>query len=132
VPSLVVPTMTPGVPGPQTEGMPPSAEPPADDGPPSPQWQQVQTLGVADVVMTILRARKTMPSATAAAVSRESHGGGFRVRVRLLEDTPSPGGDPGDLSDPGERKGEVAIFVARELGKDLADAFGGKDVIVLK
>jgi hypothetical protein len=107
--------------------MSPSTEPPTDDGAPSPEWRQVQILGVADVVMTILRARKTMPSATAAAVSRERHGDGFRVCVRLLEDTPSP-----DLADPGGSKGEVMIFVARELGKDLADAFGDKDVIVLK
>jgi hypothetical protein len=107
--------------------MSPSAEPSANDEAPSPEWQQVQILGVADVVMTILQARKTMPSATAAAVSRERYGGGFRVSVRLLEDTPSP-----DLADPGGSKGEVMVFVARELRKDLTDAFGDKDVIVLK
>ena len=55
----------------------------------SPDWQQVQTLGVADVVMTILKARKTMPLATAAAVSRTRHGDGYRVLVSLLEGQPS-------------------------------------------
>jgi hypothetical protein len=97
--------------------------------PPSPDWQQVQTLGVAEIVMTILEARKTLPSATAAAVSREKHGGGFRVRVSLLEDMPSP---DGDLQDQGRPQGVVAIFVARRLGQDLTDAFGDKDVIILK
>jgi len=97
--------------------------------PPSPDWQQVQTLGVAEIVMTILEARKTLPSATAAAVSREKHGGGFRVRVSLLEDIPSADGDP---QDPGRPQGVVAIFAARRLGQDLADAFGDKDVIILK
>lgn len=121
--------------------MSPSTDPPADDGPPSADWQQVQTLGVADVVMTILRARKTMPLATAAAVSREKHGGGFRVRVSLLGDAPSPAGNPDNPENPdnpgsaenrGGYEGTVAIFVARELGKDLADAFGVRDVIILR
>ena len=120
--------------------MPPSTDPSAG-GPSSADWQQVQTLGVADVVMTILRARKTMPLATAAAVSRERHGGGFRVRVSLIEGAPSPAGNPdnpenpdnhGNAENPGGYEGAVAIFVARELGKDLADAFGGRDVIILQ
>lgn len=102
----------------------PSTDPAADG--PSPDWQQVQTLGVADVVMTILRARKTMPLATAAAVFRERHGGGFRVRVCLIEGAPSPAGNPDG------HEGAVAIFVARELGKDLTDAFGGRDMIILQ
>ena len=121
--------------------MSPSTDPPAGDGPLPPDWQQVQTLGVADVVMTILRARKTMPLATAAAVSRERHGSGFRVRVSLLEGAPSPAGNPentenwdnpGSSENPGGHEGAVAIFVTRELGKDLADAFGGRDVIILQ
>jgi hypothetical protein len=118
--------------------MSPSTDPPSGDGPPSPDWQQVQTLGVADVVMTILRARKTMPLATAAAVSRERHGGGFRVRVSLIEDAPSPAegpehsDNPENVKNPGSNEEAVAIFVARELGKDLADAFGSRDVIILQ
>lgn len=123
--------------------MSPSTDPSADRPPPA-NWQQVQTLGVADVVMTILRARKTMPLATAAAVSRERHGGGFRVRVSLIAGAPSPAGKPdnpenpenpdnlGSAENPGGYEGAVAIFVARELGKDLADAFGGRDVIILQ
>ena len=107
--------------------MPLSTGPLSGDGA-LPDWQQVQTLRVADVVMAILKARKVMPSATAAAVSRARHGNGYRVRVSLLEG--SPPADAADL----ERgvNGAVAIFVARELGTDLADAFDGKDVFILQ
>jgi len=87
------------------------------------------TLGVAEVVMTILEARKTMTSATAAAVSRDRHDGGIRVRVSLLEGTQSPDGTEGG---PGGTERVIAIFMARELGGDLADAFGTTDVITLK
>jgi hypothetical protein len=79
--------------------------------------------------MTILKARKDMPSATAAAVSRAKHGDGYRVLVSLLEDSPpldGGGGHPGGIED------AVAIFIARELGRDLADAFGDTDVIILQ
>jgi hypothetical protein len=93
-----------------------------------PDWQQVQTLRVADVVMTVLQARKTMPSAMAAAVSRTKHGDGFRVLVRLLETSPRADAENPD----GGIDGAVAIFVARELGADLALAFGDKDVIILQ
>lgn len=79
--------------------------------------------------MTILKARKAMPSATAAAVSRTKHGDGYRVLVSLLEGSgPSP-----DAADPdGGIDGTAVIFIARELGQDLADAFGGKDVFILQ
>src|ERR1700677_2084169 len=100
--------------------MPPSTRSPSGDGivPPNgalPQWQQVQTLRVADVVMTILKARKTMPSATAASVSRTKHGDGFLVLVSLLEESPQANAEKLD----GDIDGAVAIFVARELGEDL-------------
>lgn len=88
----------------------------------------MQTLRVADVVMAILRARKAMPTATAAAVSRARQGDGYRVLVSLLEGSPS--GDGADLGDGID--GAAVIFVARELGTDLADAFGGKDVFILQ
>jgi hypothetical protein len=104
----------------------------SDDAPPD--WQQVQTLRVADVVMTILKARKAMPSATAAAVSRMRHGDGYRVFVSLLEGSvPVDAGtaDAGTVFPSGIDEA-IAIFVARELGADLADAFGGKDVIILQ
>jgi len=85
-----------------------------------------------------------MPLATAAAVFRERHGGGFRVRVSLIEGTPSPAGNPDNPDNPEDsdnsrsaeypcgHEGAVAIFVARELGKDLTDAFGGRDMIILQ
>jgi hypothetical protein len=126
---LGVPTMTGLIRNLHTDGMPPGVVLPTADGPPSPHWQHVQTLGVAEVVMTILEASRTMPSATAAAVSRDRHGRGVRVRVSLLEGTQSPDGTPGE-TDGTERV--IAIFMARELGGDLADAFGTRDVITLK
>ena len=95
----------------------------------APDWQQVHTLRVADVVMTILKARKDMPSATAAAVSRLKHGDGYRVFVNLLEG--SPPADTGTVHPEGIDDA-IAIFVARELGPDLADAFGSEDVIILQ
>jgi hypothetical protein len=94
-----------------------------------PDTHQVQTLRVADVVMTIFNARKAMPSATAAAVSRVRDGEGYRVLVSLLEDSPLTDGGSGH---PGGADEAVAIFIVRELGKDLADAFGSKDLIILQ
>ena len=79
--------------------------------------------------MTILEASRTMPSTTAAAVSRDMHSRGVRVRVSLRERTQSPDGAPGE-ADGTERV--IAIFMARELGDDLADAFGTRDVITLE
>ena len=124
----VVSTMSNLIPARHTGGMPLSTRSSSGDSAP-PDWQQVQTLRVADVVMTILKARKVMPSATAAAVSRTRHGDGYQVFVSLLE-----GALPADAATahPGVIDGAVAVFVARELGKDLADAFGSKDVIILQ
>jgi hypothetical protein len=93
-----------------------------------PDWQQVQTLRVADVVMTILKARKAMPSATAAAVSRARHGRGYRVLVSLLEGSAEANAADQEI----DIDGAAAVFVARELGQDLADAFGDKDVFILQ
>ncbi len=113
---------------PHTNVMPSSTWSSPGDGP-LPDWQQVQALSVADVVMTILKARKAMPAATAATVSRARHGDGYRVLVSLLEGSqPADGG----TAHPGGIGEAVAVFVARELGKDLADAFGSKDVIILQ
>jgi hypothetical protein len=121
------------VPDRNTADMSPGTDPAIDDGKPSPDWELVETLGVADVVMTILGARKTMPSATAAAVSRERRGDVFHVRVSLLESSPSPAdgnrSQPGRIDEPGE---VIADFAARRLGQDLVDAFGNNDVIILK
>jgi hypothetical protein len=102
--------------------MAPGTDPPVGGGQPSPLWQQVQTIGLAEIAMTILEARKTMPTATAAAVSRERDGAGFRVRVRLLEGAPPAADAVGEV---------VAVFMAEQVGQDLANAFGDKDVIIL-
>jgi hypothetical protein len=97
-----------------------------DESPP-PKSQPTETLGVAEIVMTILEARKSMPWATAASVSREIHRDLVHVRVRLLESS-SPSSD-GRLEGHDE---VVAAFTVRRLGEDLAKAFGQKDVIILK
>ena len=78
--------------------------------------------------MTILKARKAMPLATAAAVSRTRDGDGYRVLVNLLEASPPAG----TAATKDGIDGTAAVFVARELGKDLADAFGDKDVFILQ
>jgi hypothetical protein len=77
--------------------------------------------------MTILKARRAMPSATAAAVSRTRNGDGYQVLVSLLEGSPSV-----DAALDAGPAGAAAVFVACELGKDLADAFGDKDVFILQ
>lgn len=115
--------------------MPLSTGPSSGDGA-LPDCQQVQTLRVADVVMTILKARKTMPSATAAAVSRARHDGGYRVLVSLLEGSTQGSTDGSTEADAASLEvdidGAAAVFLARELGEDLADAFGDKDVFILQ
>jgi len=64
-------------------------------------------------------------SGACAAVSRESRGDVIHVRVSLLESDGRPEDQPG-------RSDVVAAFTARQLGADLAAAFGSKDVIILK
>lgn len=77
--------------------------------------------------MTILEARKTMPWAAAASVSRERRHGLLHVRVTLLES--SSAGSAGGPDGHGE---VVAAFTVRRLDDDLSAAFGQKDVIILK
>jgi hypothetical protein len=96
------------------------AEPGGEQQPPS--WQVVGSLGVRDVVVAILEARKTNSGATAARVSREQRGGVTYVRVTLLEE-PAEDHQLGEL---------VATFAADQLRDDLLVAFGHKDVIILK
>jgi hypothetical protein len=103
----------------QTKAMPPGTDPSVGDGAPSPLWQQVQTIGLAEIAMTILEARKTMPAATTAIVTREREGAGFRVCISLMEGADGAGE-------------VVAVFVAHQVGKDLESAFGDKDVIILR
>jgi hypothetical protein len=130
---LVVSTITRLVQACDTEGMSPGSDPAIGDGQPPAGWERVETLAVAEIVMTILRARKVMPSATAATVFRERHGDAFHVRVSLLRDSLSPpDGNPRDPGGTGADGEVIADFVARQLGKDLADAFGNNDVIILK
>jgi hypothetical protein len=97
------------------------------DGQPSPGSQSAETLSVAEIVMTILQARKTMPWATAASVSRERDRDLVHVRVTLLE-----GSSPSSDERPQKHGEVVATFTVRRLGEDLARAFGEKDVIILK
>jgi hypothetical protein len=77
-----------------------------------------ETVGVTEVVIAILRARQTMPSATSATVSRQQHGESFHIRVTLTN-------DDGFAE-------VVAEYFGVQLGKDLADAFGEDDFLTLK
>jgi hypothetical protein len=77
--------------------------------------------------MTILEARKTMPWATAASVSREWRHDLLHVRVTLLE-SPAAASAAG----PDGHGALVAAFTVRRLDEDLSAAFGQKDVIILK
>jgi hypothetical protein len=99
-------------------------------------FQQVETLWLAEVVITILQARQSAPHASAAAVSREVRDEGFLVRVLLLESVPgSLAGDPantGGAGNSGDTGKVIAVFAARRLGHDLADAFGDRDTVILK
>jgi hypothetical protein len=89
----------------------------------------VETLGVAEIVIAILDARKIMSWATAASVSRVRRDDLVYVRVTLLEG-PSASSTGALAERPG--RGEVAAaFAARQLKEDLAAAFGQKDVIIL-
>ena len=107
-----------------TARMASSSDTPDGDGSSPSAWQHVDTLEVTQIVLAILEARKTMPWATAATVSRESHGAATHVRVALLDGSPSA---------PADHAGQViAAFTARRLGEDLAHAFGDHDVITLK
>jgi hypothetical protein len=109
--------------------MAPRCDAAAGEQPPPADWQQVETLSLAEVVLTILRAQSKAPLATAAAIVRDRRDEGFLVRVRLLEGTPPLAGDPGVKEAPGTL---IAAFAALHLGQELLDAFGENDVIILK
>lgn len=100
-----------------------SEQPPVD-------WRRrLETLSLAEVVLAILRAQRTAPLATAAAIVRERHDEGFLIRVRLLEGTPPLATDPDVNEAPGNL---IAAFATLRLGQELVDAFGENDVIILK
>jgi len=100
-----------------------------DGGEPS-ALRPVETLGVADVVVSIVKARRDKPWATAAAVSRQPRGDTVYVRVILLDGVSGP--PPGEgAADQKGRAEVIAEFAARRLGEDLVTAFGARDVIIL-
>jgi hypothetical protein len=111
--------------------MAPGADRPLDEEQSPAGWQHRDTLRLADIAMAILEARPLAPLATAAAVSRERCGDELHVQVSLLSDPAyaAKAGDPGGAGEPGKL---VASFAVRRLSPDLTDAFGEKDVIVLK
>jgi hypothetical protein len=86
-----------------------------------------ESLSVSEIVLAILEARKTMPWATAASISRKTDRDLVHVRVRLLESS-----SPSSAGRPDGRGEDVAAFTVRRLGEDLAIAFGQKDMIILK
>jgi hypothetical protein len=103
---------------------------PGIDGREPPARRQVETLGVADVVVSILEARKDKPWATAAAVVRQRRVDTVHVRVILMESASAPSPGPGGAGQEG-RTEVIGEFAARRLGEDLITAFGLKDVIIL-
>lgn len=111
-------------------------DPLADDRPSSPAWERVDSLEVTQIVLAILEARKTMPWATAATVSRRQHGDAVRVCVTMLKRSPADEDDEqGDTNGHADSSGTCAVIAAfevRRLGTDLAQAFGDSDVITLK
>jgi len=62
------------------------------------------------------------------AFTKALPGDGYKVLVSLLEGSPSADGNYPE----GSADAATAVFVAGELGKDLADAFGDKDVFILQ
>ena len=100
-------------------------------GGPAPDWQEVETLGLADVIIAILRARRSHPAAKTAEVARERQPTVTHVRVSLCHE-PLPGPVPGGQARAALPAVTIALFKARRLDSDLAKAFKGRDVIVLK
>jgi hypothetical protein len=120
-----------------TANMASGPDPVADDRPSSLAWQPVDSLEVTQIVLAILEARKTMPWATAATVTRERHGDAVRVCVTMLKDSPPAdyGEEHGDTKGHAGTRGTsevIAAFEVHRLGDDLARAFGDSDVITLK
>ena len=132
---LVVPTIARGGPGVHTANMASGPDPLADDRPSSPAWERVDSLEVTQIVLAILEARKTMPWATAATVSRRQHGDAVRVCVTMLKSSPdNEDGEQGDTNGHADSGtcAVIAAFEVRRLGADLVQAFGNSDVITLK
>jgi hypothetical protein len=97
----------------------------------APDWQAVETLGLADVIMAILRARRSLPDAKTAEVARERQPTLTHVRVSLCHE-PVPGPVPGGQARAAQPAVTIALFRARRLDSDLTEAFKGRDVIILK
>jgi hypothetical protein len=97
----------------------------------APGWQEVETLGLADVIMAILRGRRSVPAAKTAEVARERQPTATHVRVSLCH-APLPGPVPGGQARAAQPAVTIALFKARRLDSDLTEAFKGRDVIILK
>jgi hypothetical protein len=69
--------------------------------------------------------RRRLPQGTSAALIRESHGGGTLIRVVFMDERQQPlPVDPGTMM--------ATAYLAAELDDDLHQAFGSRNVIVLK
>jgi len=87
--------------------------------------QHVQTLRLAEMIMAIVDCRRRLPQATSAALIREPHGDGTLIRVVFMDERQQPlPVDPGTMM--------ATAYLAAELDDDLHQAFGARNVIVLK
>jgi hypothetical protein len=87
--------------------------------------QYVPTLKLAEIIMAVIDCRRRLPLAAAVALVREPRGEGTLLRVVFLDGKNEPIPADADVV-------TATTYVTDRLDDDLAVAFGGKNVIVLK
>jgi hypothetical protein len=92
---------------------------------PSGGAQHVHTLRLAEMIMAIVACRRRLPQATSAALIREPHGDATLIRVVFMDERQQPlPVDAGTMM--------ATAYLAAELDDNLHQAFGARNVIVLK
>jgi hypothetical protein len=92
---------------------------------PSGGAQRVKILRLAEMIMAIVDCRRRLPQAVSAALIKEPHGGATLVRVVFMDERQQPlAVDAGTMM--------ATAYLATELDDDLHQAFGARNVIVLK
>ncbi|HTS97666.1 MAG TPA: hypothetical protein VMI33_13695 [Streptosporangiaceae bacterium] len=87
--------------------------------------QHVPTLKLAEIIMAVIECGRRLPLAASVALVREPRGEGTLLRVVFLDGENEPIPADADVV-------TATTYVADRLDDDLAVAFGGKSVIVLK